>query len=358
MNSNFFFKKKIFITGINGFKGSWLSFYLKKVGAKVAGVGLKKDSSEFFKKLKIYNLVQFNEQNILDYKNLNRLIKNFKPDLIMHLAAQSIVAYSYKDPLDTFKTNVIGSGNILKITEKQNIPGLVYITSDKCYLNIETTRPYKENDILGGIDFYSSSKAAAEMLFSSYHKNFYSKNKFLNIASARAGNVIGGGDIKKFRIIPDLYSAIKNNKTNFFLRSPAAIRPWQHVLEPITGYLKLGKKILNNELKSDLYPSWNFGPNLKNVCNVKKLCNLFIKNFSTKINFKLSHSNNKFYESKLLYLSNKKASKELNWKPLLNLDDTVKFTSRWYKKNLYSDLKSLRKETNAQIDFFNDIYDF
>jgi CDP-glucose 4,6-dehydratase len=359
MDKNFFFKnKKVFITGINGFKGSWLSFYLNSVGSKVSGIGLKKDSSEFFQKLKIYNKVEFYNQNILDFYNVNKLVKKFKPDLIIHLAAQSIVAHSYINPIETFNINVIGSGNILQITKEQNIPGLVYITSDKCYLNKETLKPYKENDTLGGIDFYSSSKASAELLFYSYYKNFFSKNKFLKIGSARAGNVIGGGDIKSYRIIPDLYRAIKNNEKCFFLRSPSSVRPWQHVLEPITGYMVLGKKILNNELVTNLDPSWNFGPDIINVCNVKKLCDLFGENFKHKIILKKHISKNKFYESKLLYLSNKKAKKELNWKPRLNLKNTISFTSEWYKKNLHSDLKSLNNETIKQIDFFNHFYNF
>ena len=219
MNNNFFYNKKIFITGINGFKGSWLSFYLKQIGAKVAGIGLKKDSSEIFKKLKIYEVISFYNQDILDFKEVNFLVKKFKPDLIIHLAAQSIVAQSYVDPVDTFKINVIGSGNIIKIAKEQQIPGLVYITSDKCYLNKETLATYKEKDQLGGIDFYSSSKASAELLFYSYYKNFYQKNKYLKIVSARAGNVIGGGDIKKFRIIPDLYNSIKNKKIFFYFKT-------------------------------------------------------------------------------------------------------------------------------------------
>ncbi len=358
MNGNFFNNKKIFITGINGFKGSWLSFYLNQIGSKVAGIGLKKDSSEIFKKLKIYKEINFHNQNILDFKKVNSLIKKFKPDLIIHLAAQSIVAESYVNPIDTFKINVIGSGNIIRIAKEQKIPGLVYITSDKCYLNKETLSPYKEDDQLGGIDFYSSSKASAELLFYSYYKNFYNKNKYLKIASARAGNVIGGGDTKKFRIIPDLYSSIKKKKKIFYLRSPSSVRPWQHVLEPVTGYMTLGKKILNNELSSDLNPSWNFGPNKKNVCTVKNLCNLFKKNFSYKINLKKNNSNKTFYESKLLYLSNQKAKNELNWTPLLNLKSTVKFTSDWYKKNLDSNLKLLRAETSKQVEIFNNFYDF
>ena len=353
---------KIFITGINGFKGTWLALYLKKCGAKVSGIGLKKDNSEIFNKL-LSKKIEFKHLNILNKSALEQIIKKKKPDIIFHLAAQSIVSESYKNPANTFQTNVIGSANILEITKNLNIPALVYITSDKCYLNKETYKPYKESDELGGIDFYSSSKACAELVFNSYFHNFYKKKRHLNIASTRAGNVIGGGDIKPFRIVPDIYKSIINKKKKYKeirLRNPNSIRPWQHVLEPITGYMTLGLKLLNNKLSSNLIPNWNFGPNRVNCKTVEILTKNFIKKFDKdlRVKVKLNQYNTTFYESKLLFLSNSKAKKELNWKPLLGFNDTIKFTSEWYYKNLMEDLGKIEKETDRQILYFNDFYHF
>ena len=353
---------KIFITGINGFKGTWLALFLKKCGAKVSGIGLKEDNSEIFKKL-LSKKIDFEHLNILNKNELEQIIKKKKPDIIFHLAAQSIVSESYENPINTFQTNVIGSANILEITKNLNIPALVYITSDKCYLNKETYKPYKESDELGGIDFYSSSKACAELVFNSYFHNFYKMNKYLSIASTRAGNVIGGGDLKPFRIVPDIYRSLANKKNKvkeIILRNPKSIRPWQHVLEPITGYMTLGLKLLNNELSSDLIPNWNFGPDKVNCKTVEILTKNFIKNFDKDLKVKVKVNKNKktFYETKLLFLSNSKAKKELKWKPLLNFNDTVKFTSEWYCKNLMQDFKKIEKETDRQILYFNDFYHF
>lgn len=353
---------RIFITGINGFKGSWLALYLHNLGAKVIGVGLKNETSEIFNKLKVYNKVKFIDCDILHFQKLKEIISQAKPDIFFHLAAQSIVSESYINPIKTLNTNIIGSANILELVKKLNIQSLVYITSDKCYLNKETYNPYSETDILGGIDFYSSSKACAELVFNSYYNNFYRMKKFIKIASARAGNVIGGGDLKAFRIVPDIYRIIKKNSSNkkiLFLRNPKATRPWQHVMEPVSGYMLLGLKILNNELSTNLLPSWNFGPDKINCKTVENVSKDFIKNFGKDLKIKIKNKSNKnFYESKLLFLSNKKSRKELKWKPILNYNDTIKFTADWYYKNLNEDLSEVTKETYYQIEYFNSFYNF
>ena len=230
------------------------------------------------------------------------------------------------------------------------IPHLVYITSDKCYLNLDKTNSFKEHDVLGGLDNYSSSKASAEILFSSYFNSFL-KKKYLSLASVRAGNVIGGGDMKVNRIIPDIVKAFYNKK-NIILRSPKSTRPWQHVLEPLSGYLLIGEKLLNKKLNNKILPSWNFGPEIYNCKNVEFITKLFLKKLETKkTKIKIEIKNKKkFYESKFLSLNINKAKKELHWKPRLNLNHTIDFTADWYKN--YFEKKNMEYYTENQINTF------
>jgi len=271
-------KLKVLVTGSTGFKGSWLCFWLNLLQAKIVGVALKPEKgSVLFKKLKIEKKIKQYYVDITNFDKLNKIIIKENPDLIFHLAAQSIVSQSYKYPLETINSNIIGSSNILEAVRKNNIKNLVYISSDKCYLNDNRKHTYKENDILGGDDVYSSSKAATEIIFSSFHKSFFYKNKKIKYATARAGNVIGGGDMKENRIIPDIYKSILKNKP-LVVRNPKAVRPWQHVLEPLYGYLILGSLLINNKISSKVIPNWNFGPNptnFKTVIDVVK--NILLK---------------------------------------------------------------------------------
>ncbi len=344
-----FKRKTVLITGSTGFKGSWLSYWLHKLGAKVIGVGLKPEKNFIlFKALKLKKLIKQHYFDISNFNKLDQLIKKNNPNFIFHLAAQSIVSQSYFDPLKTINANTLGSANILECVRVNKIKNLVYITSDKCYYNVEKKRGYKENDLLGGIDNYSSSKAAAEILFHSYHHSFF-KNKFLSHASARAGNVIGGGDMKKNRIIPDLIKSLRYKK-KLILRNPNSTRPWQHVLEPLYGYLKLGSLMFQRKLTNIKYPSWNFGPYPKNCVNVAYIVNQISKSWSKKkIKIKLSKKSN-FKESKLLSLNITKAQTQLNWRPRLSLKETIKLTSDWYK--FYYKKKDMREITNSQINFF------
>ncbi len=343
-------KKKVLITGTTGFKGAWLSFWLNSLGAKVIGIGLKPEKgSILFKSLKLEKKIKQYYLDITKYDQLNSVLKKEKPDIIFHLAAQSIVSKSFESPLMTMKTNIIGSVNILEGFRVNNIPNLVYITSDKCYLNLNKAKSYKETDILGGIDNYSSSKASAELVFFSYFQSYFKKNKYLRLASTRAGNVIGGGDMKSNRIIPDIIKSFKKRK-NLFLRNPRATRPWQHVLEPLSGYLLLGHNLMNKKLKTNLLPSWNFGPkliNCKNVTHITKLVlsRLRINNLKIKIK-----KGKKFHESKLLSLNILKAKNELNWKPRLDLNQTINFTVDWYK--YYLKKKNMEQITKEQIQLF------
>ena len=341
-------KKKILITGSTGFKGSWLSFWLYNLGAKIIGVGLKpEDGAILYKTLKIDKLINQYYFDITNFRKINNLIKKNKPDIIFHLAAQSIVSESYNNPLKTIESNTLGSANILESTRINKIKNLVYITSDKCYLNVEKNTGYKETDTLGGYDNYSSSKAAAELIFNSYYHSFFRDNK-LKYATARAGNVIGGGDMKKNRIIPDVIRSIKKNN-KIFLRNPNSTRPWQHVLEPLYGYLKLGSYLITKQLKNLENPNWNFGPYKKNCVKVKKIVSLIHKKLSLKNKIKINRKV-KFKEATLLSLKIDKAKKELKWQPKLTLKETINLTIDWYLS--YLDKKNMSKFTKSQIEFF------
>ena len=338
--------KKILITGSTGFKGAWLSFWLYTLGARVVGVGLKPEkNSILFNKLNLKKKINQYFVNIVNFKKINKIVKKEKPVLIFHLAAQSIVSNSFDNPLNTFNTNILGSLNILEAFRLNNIKGLVYITSDKCYLNLDKKKPFKENDLLGGKDNYSASKASAENIFFSYHHSYFlkTKSKYLSAVTARAGNVIGGGDMKKDRVVPDIIKSIINKKS-IYLRHPNATRPWQHVLEPLSGYLILGQKILTKSLKKNLIPSYNFGPKLnkKRVIDITRSILRNLKNRN-----KIFINKKKFNESTFLSLNISKAKKELNWQPKLNFNKTILFTSDWYKCFLLK--KDLIKMTKTQI---------
>tara|TARA_B100001093_G_scaffold518046_1_gene601547 strand:+ start:55 stop:1155 length:1101 start_codon:yes stop_codon:yes gene_type:complete len=337
-----FFGAKVLITGTTGFKGSWLALWLKKLGAKVYGVGLKPDnSSVLFKNLSLSKKINQEYLDITNFEKINSCIKKIKPDIIFHLAAQSIVSEGFQNPLKTFNTNIMGSVNILEAVRKNKVSNLVYVTSDKCYLNTANNRPFIESDKLGGDDNYSASKASAEIIFNSFYKSYF-QSKTLKHASVRAGNVIGGGDFKEDRIVPDIIRSIYLKK-KLIIRNPSYVRPWQHVLDPLSGYLILGEKLLNNKLKGTIYPSWNFGPRNANCKNVLILANNILKlcDERKKVNFQKFTN---FKESNFLSISSKKANKEIRWKPTLNFDQSVRFTIDWYK-NFF--------KKNKNIDNYN-----
>ena len=314
MDNNSFLKTyknlKVIVTGSTGFKGAWLSFWLNKIGAKVVGIGLKPEKNfVLYDELKLKNKISQYIFNIENYKKLNEIVKKEKPQIIFHLAAQSIVSESFINPLKTINSNVIGSANLLESIRINKVKNLVYITSDKCYLNREISGSYNETDLLGGYDNYSSSKACAELIFTSYSKSFFNKKK-LQYATARAGNVIGGGDFKKDRIVPDTIKSLMHNK-NLIIRSPNSTRPWQHVLEPLSGYLNLGDKLLNSKLSLNILPSWNFGPNTKNCKTVLEIVKRIYLKWGTDTKKIVIKRSNSFKEAKLLVLDINKSRKEL-----------------------------------------------
>ena len=328
-NLNLFKNKKVIVTGHNGFKGSWLSIWLSLLGAKVIGISLpNKNKTNHFNLVKNKLALKSYFIDIRKKKKIEKIILKTKPDYIFHLAAQSLVYKSIEDIQFNWETNVIGMLNILESLNKlKNRCVGVIITSDKCYKNVEQKKGYKETDILGGVDPYSASKASAEILFHSYYKTFIeNKNKNLRICTARAGNVIGGGDWSDKRLIPDCMKMwLKNKKPT--IRNPNSTRPWQHVLEALSGYLDLALYLKKNAtINGD---SFNFSSDkIKNVTVIDFLKK--IKKKWKKVNWKVV-KNNKFYESSLLQLDTNKAKKILRWKASLNLNETIEFVVDWYK---------------------------
>ena len=327
--------KKVLVTGHTGFKGSWLSIWLLNLGAKVIGYSLdpKNDKDNFEISGLKEKLVDY-RSDIRNYNQLNEVVQKEKPEIIFHLAAQPLVLESYQNPLFTIETNTLGTANILESFRNSSYAKtLILITTDKVYHNDESGKSYQEVDRLGGKDPYSTSKSAAELLIEGYNNAYFnSENK--KVASVRAGNVIGGGDWSKNRIIPDSIKAIENNM-DIILRNPNSTRPWQHLLEPLSGYLLLAEA-LNNGNK-EFIGSWNFGPEDFQSINVESLVQKIISYYG-KGSYKIKNENNLSLEAKLLSPNIDKAKKYLKWKPILSFDKTIELTIDWYKSYKNSDI--------------------
>jgi len=336
MFNSFYKGKKVFITGNTGFKGSWLTQWLLSLGATVKGYSLYIPSQpSLFEVLKLEKNIDHFIGDVRDLKTLQKTMKDFQPDIIFHLAAQPIVHRSYDEPILTFQTNLIGTVNVLETI--RNIPSIkvgVFITSDKCYENVEWEYGYRETDRLGGKDPYSASKACAEIAFSAYYRSFYTNPNCPQIATTRAGNVIGGGDWADYRIIPDSIRAWSENK-KVIIRSPNATRPWQHVLEPLSGYLWLAKKLFEGEPETN-GESFNFGPGSDVVKTVSELLNKMKKKWNGAIwEISNDYTDNR-KEADLLKLNCDKALKRLQWESSLSFQETVDMTIDWYKKFYFS----------------------
>jgi CDP-glucose 4,6-dehydratase len=348
LNLKFFKGKKIFITGHTGFKGSWLTLILHLGGARIVGYSHKpKNKSDNFYLLKLDKKIKNYYCDVRDEKKLKNAITKFKPDMIFHLAAQSLVRESYLNPKFTFLTNAIGTLNILEVCrQSKSIKSIVIVTSDKCYKNYERKRAYNEEDEIGGEDPYSSSKAVSENIFYSYLKSYFKSKKNVGLVSVRSGNVIGGGDWSKDRIIPDLIKSIILKK-NFMIRNPNSSRPWLHVFDSINGYLILSKKIYNN---NKLNGSWNFGPNKNNII-VKNIISKILKilKIKKKILFK---KNTKVKETVSLNLNSKKSRKFLNWRPKLSLLQSLKLTAEWYIGYIKNSVNIEKMSTKQVKSFF------
>lgn len=325
--------KKVLITGHTGFKGSWLSIWLHMLGANIIGVALDpKDEFDNFNLSNVSSFVKDIRLDIRDKKGLLNLFKKEQVEMVFHLAAQPLVLESYKNPLETFESNTLGTANILEaIRQTSSVKTAIFITTDKVYQNKEWVWPYREDEHLGGYDPYSASKAASEMIISSYRNSFFNPLEYAkhgkSIASVRAGNVIGGGDWAENRIIPDCIRALEENSP-VEVRSPKSVRPWQHVLEPLSAYLYLGIKMTQEPIK--YAEAWNFGPNSENIINVGELVQMLIDSYG-KGSWDNYSDPNAPHEAKLLALDISKAKYKLRWNPILNIKETIDFTTEWYK---------------------------
>ena len=348
-NLKIFKNKKIIVTGHTGFKGSWLTLWLLHLGSKIMGISNSENiSSSNFKLFNLKEKIIHKKVDLRNSKKIKKLINTFEPDFIFHLAAQAIVKESFKNPKATWETNTIGTINILESLKKMNKSCVaVIITSDKVYRNLEIKRGYRENDLLGGIDPYSASKASADIAIKSYAKSFFKKKK-IKIGIARAGNVIGGGDWSSGRLIPDCIKSWSKNK-KVIIRNPYSTRPWQHVLDVLNGYLTLASNLKKNKLLHG--EAFNFGPSGANT-NVLKLVKKMRKRWN-KVDFKIL-KNKKILESKLLKLNSMKSKKILKWNCILNLDKSVLLTMEWYIKYFENKKELLRLSLN-QIKKFESL---
>jgi CDP-glucose 4,6-dehydratase len=349
-----FKNKKVLITGHTGFKGSWLTMWLNILGARVAGISNSFPSSpNHYKLLNLNKKIVSKNLDIRNLKILKKFIKKYQPDFVFHLAAQAIVKVAYENPIQTWSTNAIGTVNILEsLRQLKKKCVAIIVTSDKCYENLEIKRGYHENDRLGGKDPYSASKASADIAIRSYISSFFShKNNNVIIATARAGNVIGGGDWSPNRLIPDCIRSWSKKK-KVLIRSPNSTRPWQHVLEAIYGYITLAINL--NKNKNLHGQAFNFGPAKNQNYKVISVIKL-MKRYWQNVSWKLYKNNNKiFKESSLLKLNSQKAKKNLKWRSVLTFKENISLVTNWYK-NFYLNSKQAYKLTSDQIEIYQKI---
>ncbi len=325
---NFWNGKKVLITGHTGFKGSWLSLLLIQLGADISGVALSPNTEpSLFKSANLENYLDNYICDLIDLSKLKKIISKIQPDILFHLAAQPLVRKSYLNPIETINSNVMGTANLLesiRLNSKTKVA--IFVSTDKVYKNIDSYLPFREDDKLGGHDPYSSSKAAAEIIVDSYISSF--SEQLPSISTLRAGNVIGGGDWSEDRIFPDAIRSWQKGET-LFLRNPKSIRPWQHVLEPLFGYIQVAQKQWDNH---ELASHYNIGPSTNQFVSVEKLVNLAARHFKGAKVSCSDNSNAKLFESKTLIIENAKARLKLNLNPRWSIDTAVIKTIEWYSK--------------------------
>lgn len=344
MNEEFWRRKKVLITGHTGFKGSWASLWLQSVGAEVIGYALAPPTQpSLFEEAGISEDMTSIIGDVRDVDGVKRLFEEHRPEIVIHMAAQSLVRYSYREPVETFTTNVMGTLNILEgIRSIDTVRAAVMITTDKCYENRELARPFREDEPLGGYDPYSSSKACAELLIASYRNAYFPPEKYSRhhtaVASARAGNVIGGGDWAEDRLIPDMMRSFKNNEP-VQVRNPSAIRPWQHVLEPLSGYFELTEKLYDGG--ADYGEAWNFGPHSKDAKTVQWIIERIVQELGDDARWSIDDGDHP-HEANYLKLDCAKARARLSWQPKWRLEEALNKTMDWYKAELAgADMKAL-----------------
>ncbi|ETT07719.1 CDP-glucose 4,6-dehydratase [Providencia alcalifaciens] len=333
MNPNFWLNKKVFITGHTGFKGSWLSLWLLEMGAIVKGYSLAPPTTpSLFEEMQLWARMESIEGDIRDFMHLRQEIHAFKPDIVFHMAAQPLVRLSYDEPIETYSTNVMGTVYLLEaVKQVGGIKAVVNITSDKCYENKEWVWGYRENEPMGGYDPYSNSKGCAELVASSYRQSFFNKNKYHEhgcaIASVRAGNVIGGGDWALDRLIPDMLKAFSSNE-KVEIRNPHSIRPWQHVLEPLSGYITVAEHLYNDGC--EYAEGWNFGPKDEDAKSVEWIANQLSNLWGNNAEWFISAGEHP-HEAHYLKLDCSKAKMRLDWQAVWNLQQTLEKIVNWQK---------------------------
>jgi CDP-glucose 4,6-dehydratase len=346
--TSFYRGRRVLVTGHTGFKGSWLSLWLRKMGATTVGISLPPTSE-----LSMFSATGLGASGDIfcdvRYRDaVQQVFADAKPNIVFHLAAQALVGVAHADPVTTFDTNVMGTVNILDCVRAQpGIAAAVMITSDKCYDNVEQIWGYREHDRLGGAEPYGTSKAAAEMAISAYSNSYFTKDGTPNVASTRAGNVVGGGDWSEYRLIPDCIRSLRTGAP-ITLRNPQATRPWQFVLEPLAGYLLLGKRLVEEGKR--FQGGWNFGPPVDNTNTVELGARAVVESWGEgRIE---SAPRGAFHESMLLQLDCTKAHRHLGWRAVMDFDDTMRATTEWYKHQFTSGDASMRDYSLQQIDEF------
>jgi CDP-glucose 4,6-dehydratase len=351
-NPSFWYEKKVFVTGHTGFKGSWICLWLQQLGAKVTGFSLKPHSfPNLFEVARVENNMNSYFGDIRDLNFLSIVMCQAEPEIVIHLAAQSLVRQSYSDPVETYSTNVMGTVNLFEAVRKTNsVRAVLNVTSDKCYENRNWLWGYRESEPLGGSDPYSSSKGCSELITSAYRHSFFNDSKNLEhrvaLATARAGNVIGGGDWSVDRLIPDTIRAIEKGES-VCIRCPDATRPWQHVLEPISGYLNLSEKLYTNG--TAFAEAFNFGPLDEDVKPVRWIVDALTQRWGEGANWKLDNTYHP-YEAKYLKLDSSKTKNRLNLYPKLSIEEAIRYVVEWHKA--YQQGADMQAITVSQINEF------
>ncbi|QWD93554.1 CDP-glucose 4,6-dehydratase [Polynucleobacter asymbioticus] len=351
VNPSFWKNKRVFLTGHTGFKGGWLSLWLNQMGAKVTGYSLAPNTApNLFEVLKVGTFIENSHiGDIRDFAALRAALNSAEPEIVIHMAAQPLVRYSYSHPIETYATNVMGTVHLLEsVRSTPSVKATVVVTTDKCYENKEWAWGYRENEPMGGHDPYSSSKGCAELVTSAYRKSFFSENLSHKVAlgSARAGNVIGGGDWSEDRLIPDAIRAFIEDSP-LLIRNPGATRPWQHVLEPLSGYLTLAQALHDNG--DEFGSAWNFGPKDDDARPVQEVVELLIENWGGSASW-VKEGADQLHEANLLKLDCSKAAAELSWTPRWGLEKAIEKTSDWYKA--FQQGEDMRQITIDQINSY------
>jgi CDP-glucose 4,6-dehydratase len=350
LDRTFWEDRRVFLTGHTGFKGSWLALLLSRLGAKVVGYALPPETTpSLFECARVASVVESTFADVRDFQTLKRTLAAFQPEIIIHLAAQSLVRRSYREPIATYATNVMGTVHLLEaIRDVSSVRTVLNVTSDKCYENQEAAVAYVETDPMGGHDPYSSSKGCAELVTSAYRRSYFTHPESPRVASVRAGNVIGGGDWAEDRLVPDLMRAFANGESAL-IRNPGAMRPWQHVLDPLRGYLLLGEQLT---LDPALCEGWNFGPDHCSPHSVGAVADMLAGFWSDSARWHTLTDAEGPHEAQHLALNSAKARDRLGWRPLIDLPNALELTSTWYRAHdAGSDMAAF---TEAQISTFLD----